>query len=135
MKYYSTNQKTFFLVIISIVIFIIITGCKKDSPVQPTNNTPYFPDPFQWYSQTQFQYDNVGRMTQASTTITIPAAIDPDGDELSYTWTASNGTILGNVLTGTWQRSIISGRVQSGTVTVVVDDKKGGTNKCTLNFQ
>jgi len=50
-------------------------------------------------------------------------AIDPDGDEMTYTWTADNGTISGDGATVTWISPATMGKY---TVTVEVSDGKGG---------
>jgi hypothetical protein len=111
-------------------VFILTGSCKKDAP----NNPPAFPVSFQFSSYTQYQYDDNGSLKGAITTITIPAAIDPDGDQLSYAWVATNGTITGNGLTGTWQQIVSYGHVQSGDVTVTVSDGKGGSDYRVFQF-
>lgn len=50
-------------------------------------------------------------------------AIDPDGDEMTYTWTADNGTISGDGATATWISPATMGKYK---VSVEVSDGKGG---------
>jgi len=57
------------------------------------------------------------------------AASDPDGDELSYAWSASGGDISGSSMTATW-----SAPQEIGTydITVVVTDGYGGEDTETI---
>ncbi len=57
-------------------------------------------------------------------TITCLAS-DPDGDALSYSWRATDGNIIGVGATVTW---IAPDREGEFTITVTVDDGKGGQN-------
>lgn len=57
-------------------------------------------------------------------TITCLAS-DPDGDALSYSWRATDGNIIGVGATVTW---IAPDREGEFTITVIVDDGKGGQN-------
>lgn len=109
----------------------------KSPPSLPpgSNHSPVFPNPFALQTFTQYQYSPSGQLIGAITTITIPAASDADGDPLTYTWTASNGNISSSGLSATWIRVIEFGRVKSGSVTVVVQDGRGGSQSKTINFQ
>lgn len=93
----------------------------------PPNQPPAFPSPVQISTSTEMSYDDNGRIQGATTTIEIlTPATDPDGDMLTYAWTASNGSIAGDGLHASWQRVLVGGRVQPGTVTVTVTDGRGG---------
>jgi Big-like domain-containing protein len=94
----------------------------------PANRAPFWPSPVQFSGSTQFQYDpTTGYLIGATTTINVlTPAIDPDGDPLTYTWTASNGSITANGLSATWTRVIELGRPKPGSVTVTASDGKGG---------
>jgi hypothetical protein len=98
-------------------------------PAQPpANRAPFWPSPVQSQGSTQFQYDpTTGYLIGATTTINVlTPAVDPDGDPLTYTWTASNGSITGNGLSATWTRVIELGQPKRGTATVTASDGKGG---------
>ena len=74
----------------------------------------------------------LGQILGVTTKITIQAS-DPDGDVLSFRWTASNGSITGNGPTGTWKRELTSGgQPIPGTATVVVTDGRGGQAEYTF---
>lgn len=101
----------------------------------PGNHPPAFPSPFRSSSSTSYEYDSSGRLVGASTTITILSpATDPDGDSVTYHWSATNGAMSGNGLIGTWERVIANGKVQGGTVTITADDGKGGMAEAELVF-
>lgn len=100
----------------------------------PGNHAPVFPAPLLTEKVTENEFDGNGRLIGATTTITIlTPATDQDGDPITYTWSASNGSIVGNGLVGTWTRVIESGRVKKGVVTVIADDGRGGTAQ--VNFE
>jgi len=68
--------------------------------------------------------DPVTVLPQGKATITC-VATDPDGDILNYSWKASDGSVTGAGNTVTW---IAPDREGGFTVTVIVDDGKGGQN-------
>lgn len=104
--------------------------------VDPANEPPEFPSPFEVETETNYSYDELGRLTAAITTITIlTPATDPDGDTITYSWSASNGSITANGLTGEWSREISFGMVQGGTVTITASDGRGGSAEVELVFQ
>jgi len=59
-----------------------------------------------------------------SSTITCVAS-DPDGDTLTYTWSASGGTISGTGSSVTWVAPGVEGTYN---ISVTVDDGRGGTD-------
>lgn len=74
----------------------------------------------------------LGQILGVTTKITIQAS-DPDGDVLTFRWTASNGSITGNGPSGTWKRELTSGgQPIPGTATVVVTDGRGGQAEYTF---
>ena len=55
-------------------------------------------------------------------------ASDPDGDNLTYSWTADNGTIKGNGSSAKWTSPSSMGKYK---ITVIVSDGKGGKASAT----
>jgi hypothetical protein len=106
------------------------------TPQPPANRAPFWPSPFQSQASTQLQYDpTTGFLIGATTTINaLTPAVDPDGDPLTYTWTASNGSITANGLSATWTRVIELGRPKPGSATVTAIDGKGGAAPFEFRF-
>ena len=116
-------------------LFLPIIFKRATSTGDPgANRDPMFPASVELTTETQFSYDPNGQLISAVTTITISPATDPDGDSLTYSWTASNGTITGAGLTSTWTRVVQSGGVVPGKATVEARDGKGGSDTLTINF-
>lgn len=68
---------------------------------------------------------------EAGGTIELRArATDPDGDQLSYSWTSTGGSVSGTGETATFNAAGI--RAGSYTVTVTVDDGRGGKASCSM---
>ncbi len=63
-------------------------------------------------------------------------ASDPDGDPLTYQWSASDGRVTGSGATATYDSTGVTGPA-SVTVTVSVSDGRGGTaqSKCSLRVE
>ncbi len=59
-------------------------------------------------------------------------AVDPDGDELTYTWSASQGDIYGEGATVEWGSPVNEGLYR---VTVTVDDGRGGTAEMSTSLR
>jgi hypothetical protein len=113
------------------------TPPKPPPPVQPpANRAPFWPSPFQSQASTQLQYDPAtGFLIGATTTINVlTPAVDPDGDPLTYTWSASHGSITANGLSATWTRVIEFGQPKTGTATVTASDGKGGAARFEFRF-
>jgi hypothetical protein len=66
--------------------------------------------------------------------ITVPGATDPDGDPITYSWSASNGSITGNSPRGSGVRVVTNYVAQAGDVTIIADDGKGGMASRTIHF-
>lgn len=98
------------------------------------NHAPTFPSPCQVSTSTTNQYDGSGRLIGAMTNIVVCSASDPDGDTLEYSWSVTNGSIVGNGLSASWQRLLENGRVQGGTVTVTASDGRGGMGTFKIIF-
>jgi len=116
---------------------------KTAEAIQPTaesngvNQSPVFPSAMSVNTETEYKYDSAGRLMGGITTITIlTPAIDPDGDEITYTWkgtevdhynqTTFPSDIDYDGLVATWQQSIIMGELASAIITVTASDGKGG---------
>jgi hypothetical protein len=113
-----------------------VTPAPTQPPAPPaTNQAPAFPDSISISTDTSFEYDDDGYLTGAVTVITVPAAADPDGDSLTYNWSASNGSISGAGVTATWTRALDFGEPQPGTVTVTADDGRGGSDVLEIEVQ
>jgi hypothetical protein len=67
---------------------------------------------------------------EQTSTVTCDAH-DPDGDQMSYTWSASGGTISGTGKTATWKAPSTFGKF---TITVSVNDGKGGITEGTCQI-
>lgn len=108
------------------------------------NHPPQFPSEQQTKIVTSNQYNDVGVLTGAVTTISLATpASDPDSDPLTYAWSVEPnhdaypnvGTISGSDLTATWTRVIQYGKLAPGTVTVTVSDGRGGSDTFTIKFR
>jgi len=107
------------------------------TPTAPAGNqSPAFPQPTRTGVTTQNQYNNLGQLIGAVTSLEIlTPAVDPDGDPLTYAWTAPNGSIISNGgPTATWTRVIQWGQPALGTVRATVSDGRGGMAIFTFTF-
>ncbi|MDD5543245.1 MAG: outer membrane protein transport protein [Acidobacteriia bacterium] len=62
------------------------------------------------------------------------SASDPDGDPLTYTWSTTAGHISGSGADVTFDSTGVPGGT-TATITVVVDDGRGGTATCSVSVQ
>ncbi len=76
---------------------------------------------------------NVLAEIKAVTTEITVDAWDPDLDPLTFSWTATSGTIEGTGPVGTWHREFHGSRLVPGTATVTVTDGRGG--KTTVSYE
>lgn len=72
------------------------------------------------------------RVSRWMTTTIECIAQDPDGDELSFTWSATDGTVQGEGATAKWTAP---GRGGDYAVTVTVTDGKGGETVASVYFE
>ncbi|MGA2158148.1 MAG: PKD domain-containing protein [Dehalococcoidia bacterium] len=89
------------------------TGCNLQPKAEQPNRPPVIDQiigPKAWLPQTESPLTCV--------------ASDPDGDNLTYTWTADNGTIKGSGSTITWMSPARDGLYN---ITLTVSDGRGGT--------
>jgi len=94
---------------------LLNTGCALGPQAEQPNRPPVIDQivgPKAWLPQTEAP-------------LTCMAS-DPDGDNLTYTWTADNGTITGTGPTITWASPATDGTYN---ITLIVSDGRGGTAK------
>jgi uncharacterized repeat protein (TIGR02543 family) len=79
-------------------------------------------------------WDTVADKSTMIGTSLICEAYDPDGDTISYTWIANEGTITG---TGVWVRWLIPAEPGRYVITLTVDDGKEGESSAsaTVDFR
>jgi hypothetical protein len=108
-----------------------------DTPApESENHPPVFPATVKVVSETKLEYEAAQflQLTGAVTTITITGASDPDGDALTYSWTASNGRISWVENTATWIREVTANRIRAGNVEVTAEDGRGGSAVYKIKF-
>ena len=106
-------------------------------PTPAPNQSPTFgPQTMQATQQNTYSIV-MGQVCLATQRLTIslsPGATDPDGDPISYSWTATNGNLNGVGLTATWDRLVQNCDALAATVTVTASDGRGGTATHNINF-
>lgn len=75
--------------------------------------------------ETKMDYDDEGTLADVKRTITLAVvASDPDGDTLTFEWSATSGELKHTAHTSVW-----TGATIGDTASVTVHDGKGGTAK------
>jgi len=112
------NKPKWLAILTILAIATLLTG-----GCPPANQLPVISD---------LAANNEGEISPASTCQIECTASDPDGDELSYTWSASGGDISGEGSVVTWTAPSALGDY---TITVEVSDGREGiaTKQLTLN--
>ena len=113
--------RTILLVLFLSVFAISLQGC-GDDPAAPTNGAPNITG----LSADPGTVDPAGYCTVTCT------ATEPDGDDLTYTWGSSEGTISGSGSAVTWFGPITAGTYN---VWVAVDDGQGKTDSDTVSVE
>lgn len=93
-------------------------------PPPPPNNAP----------SAACSADKAGVVSGASESVRVMMrASDPDGDSLSYAWSASGGSVSGTGAEATWT----AGNARPGvyTITGSVSDSRGGTASCSVDVR
>jgi hypothetical protein len=72
-----------------------------------------------------YDYDRAGRLKGISDELTVEA-VDLDQDPLSFVWSVTSGSVSGEGPKARWQRALVNGRPEPGTVGVEVADGRGG---------
>ena len=125
MKYFKLITKSLqgqvALVASSVISVILLTSaCNLISPPPP----PLPPPPANQLPVIDSLSADKTEVSTSSEAQIVATASDPDGDILTYQWSASGGTISGVGSAITWTAPAIS---DNYTVTVTVSDDKGGT--------
>jgi Bacterial Ig domain len=108
------------LVLLLLASMLLITGFGAcASPAPPPPPTPTNQPPF--IDSITSDQPEVATSTEAHL---VAVAGDPDGDILTYQWSADSGTINGEGSTITWSAPAIS---DNYTIKLTVSDGKGGT--------
>jgi hypothetical protein len=105
-------NRVFSLIIAIITLTAIGLSCTAPAPTLPQQNRP--PVIEQVTGSTDWAPGLEGEIACT--------AIDPDGDKLTYRWTADNGTIKGEGASVTWTSPATMGKYN---ITVKVTDSKG----------
>lgn len=108
----KTTNRIMQLAALLAVVLVFLWGCKKDD--EDTNDNPTIAS-----VTVQPATCNPG----AVVSVTV-SANDPDGDALSYDYTATGGAISGTGATASWTTPLAAG---SYSVTVKVSDGEGGS--------
>jgi hypothetical protein len=117
--------KVCFIAFVSLLILTPLVACGgAEAPPPATGNQP---------PVISLTAEETTLIPNAETGITCDAS-DPDGDELTYTWSATGGTISGVGEIVTWKAPGFVGEFE---VSVTVDDGKGHTvsQSCTITVQ
>jgi hypothetical protein len=99
------------------------------------NRDPSFPRGPLQFVDTTYERDETNAVTGAVTTMIAPAATDADGDQPTYSWSVTTGTITNVGLKGTWVRDVADGKEAPGKVTVTASDGRGGNAAFIADFQ
>jgi hypothetical protein len=102
------------ILLLLMIVTIFVGSCGGGGGDGVTNNAP------QVYSVTC----SPPNVSKGGSTTVVCEASDPDGDTLSYDWTATKGTFSGSGSTVTWMAPNEDGTY---TIRVTVTDGKGGT--------
>ena len=116
--------------VVAVLAVAAILGSACAAPAPPPV-TPPAPEPNQSPAISNVTA-NPAEVVSGGSTIIIAAAADPDDDPLTYSWSASEGTITGTGRQVTWVSSDKSGNINIG---VTVKDNRGGqaTGSVTVN--
>jgi hypothetical protein len=106
--------------VVAVLAVAAILGSACAAPAPPV--TPPAPEPNQSPVISNVTA-NPAEVVSGDSTIIIAAAADPDDDPLTYSWSASEGTITGTGRQVTWVSPDKSGNINIG---VTVKDNRGG---------
>jgi hypothetical protein len=128
-----THKPTKWLAVLILVTaaVLVITGCPPAEP--PTVNQPAVNEPPA--NQPPVIDSLTSQWRQVKKNMSVPvecAARDPDGDELSYSWSVDGGDISGDGAVGDWSTPDENGAY---TITVTVTDGRGGWDTESLEIR
>lgn len=108
----------------------VLLGAAAVAAAAPANRPPKFlPSPVTVVWDNEYAVINgAPAVTESAASIRLKrGATDPDGDRVTYRWTASNGKIKGNGLRARWDR-VMRGpdNPKPGVVTITALDGRGG---------
>jgi hypothetical protein len=117
--------------IILVLASLVITGCPPAEPPPAEQPTPYkLP-----VNQPPVIDSLTAQWRQVKKAMSVPiecATRDPDGDELSYSWSVDGGEITGDGAVGNWVTPDANGTY---TITVTVTDGRGGWDTESLEIR
>lgn len=108
------------------VLSIFLYGCVQPNSIEANvdgNNNPVI---------NGITVDPIFIRVGTSTTITVDAT-DPDGDNLSYSWTVALGDIIGSGNQVRYTAAFCC--VGVNTINIIVKDSKGATVKGSINLE
>jgi outer membrane protein OmpA-like peptidoglycan-associated protein len=99
-----------------------------------TVHWPEKPKPVNRYPVAQCSADKAAVVAETGDTVNIRAAAsDPDGDTLSYSWSATGGSVSGTGANVVWNSS--GTRTGVYTITATVTDGQGGSASCSVDVK
>ena len=99
-----------------ILTCVVFWSCTKDAATEPKSHDPVI---------ISFSADSPTVRSEGSLAITCEA-VDPDGDELTYLWNVTGGTVIGSGPNITWTAPLIP---QTHTVTVTVSNNTASVSQ------
>jgi hypothetical protein len=109
---------------------------KAGPPVDGSNRPPMLEEPIKTSTDTKFEYDTAGRLSDTLTTITLASGcVDPDGDTVAFAWSATVGTLTPDGATATWSQPVSGGKPENGDVTITCSDPGGLQDSHTIKFR
>jgi hypothetical protein len=125
------KSKWLAILILVVAAALFIGGCP--ATVQPST---YLPPPSQTVNQPPVIKSLTCQWRQVKTSMDVPiecTASDPEGDELSYSWSVDGGTITGEGAVAEWLTP--EKKYGTYTITVTVSDANGGQDTASLEIK
>jgi hypothetical protein len=108
-KFYRIGSK--WMIALLVIVMLVAVGCSDDDdpPAAPTNSAP---------TVTSVTVTPASLGSSGGTAVVSVAASDPDGDNLTYSYSATYGSVTGSTNTATW---IVPANGSTNPVTGVVN--------------